>query len=259
MSEFWKGRAKRIDDIDLPRIGYSIGVGEDVIHAVMEVESRGSGFDRQGRVAMLFEPHVFWRELGPGKKRDLAASLGLAYPKWKPGAYPADSYPRFIDAMKIDQTAAIRSASWGLGQIMGFNHAAAGYPTPLAMVVAFADDEETHLDAMISFIRKAGLTDELRRLDWRGFAKGYNGEGFAKNQYDQRLARAYARWQKIKDTPWSPSDAIAETAKHDLSAPTVVFPRVKPVEPSSAPPAPVPQAVPSKGFWSRFLSAFKGA
>lgn len=39
----FKGRAKRLDDVDLPRIGHQIGVGEDEIHAFMDVEAAGSG------------------------------------------------------------------------------------------------------------------------------------------------------------------------------------------------------------------------
>jgi hypothetical protein len=195
------GKAKRLDDTDLPLIGREIGVGEDEIHAVLDVEAAGTGFDSKGRPKMLFEPHVFWRELGPGPKRDRAAAEGLAYPRWKPGAYPKDSYPRLIKAMAIDEEAALRSASWGLGQIMGFNARAAGFPSAKAMVLAFMDDEEAHLRAMIRFIVTNKLDDELRRHDWAGFARGYNGPGFAKNGYDKKLAASFARWQKIKDTP----------------------------------------------------------
>lgn len=197
----FKGKAKRIEDIDLPLIGREIGVGEDEVHAILDVESAGSGFDKQGRPKMLFEPHIFWRELGPGPKRDAAAKAGLAYPRWKPGAYPKDSYPRLAQAIAIDEEAALRSASWGLGQIMGFNHKMAGFDSAKAMVEAFKADEDQHLRAMINFIRAAGLDDELRRHDWKGFARGYNGPGFAKNGYDRKLAQAFARWQKIKDTP----------------------------------------------------------
>jgi hypothetical protein len=68
MIEF-RGPAKRLDDIDLPRIGHEIGVGEDEIHAVLTVESSGSGFDAKGRPKMLFEPHVFYRNLS-GANRD---------------------------------------------------------------------------------------------------------------------------------------------------------------------------------------------
>ncbi|SOR29789.1 conserved protein of unknown function [Methylorubrum extorquens] len=51
--------AARLSDYDLPRVGHTIGVGEDEIHAVMEVEASGGGFDRLKRPKMLFEPHVF--------------------------------------------------------------------------------------------------------------------------------------------------------------------------------------------------------
>ena len=59
----FRGAAKRLDDIDLPRLGERIGVGEDEIHAFMDVEAAGSGFDKHGRPKMLFEPHVFYRNL----------------------------------------------------------------------------------------------------------------------------------------------------------------------------------------------------
>jgi hypothetical protein len=195
------GKAKRLEDIDLPLIGREIGVGEDEVHAILDVESAGSGFDDQGRPKMLFEPHIFWRELGAGPERELAVKQGLAYPRWKPGAYPKDSYPRLAAAMPINEDAALRSASWGLGQVMGFNAKVAGYPTARAMVEAFVEDEEHHLRAMIRFVKANGLDDELRRHDWAGFARGYNGPGFAKNGYDKKLAASFTRWQKIKDTP----------------------------------------------------------
>lgn len=210
--EDFKGRAKRLDDLDLPRVGRMIGVGEDEIHAILEVESRGSGFDGQGRPTLLFEPHIFWRELGAGKKRDAAARAGLAYPKWGAKGYPKDSYPRLKQAMAIDETAALRSASYGLAQVMGFNHKAAGYDTVQAMVLAFCASEAAQLEAMISFIKASRLDDEIRRHDWAGFARGYNGAGFAKNSYDKRLAKSFAKWQKIKDTPFDLSMAAAEDA-----------------------------------------------
>ena len=31
--------------------------------------------------------------------------------------------------------------------------------------------------------------------------RGYNGKGFAANGYDKKLAAAFAKWQRIKDTP----------------------------------------------------------
>lgn len=67
------GPGTRLADTDLPRIGSQIGVGEDEIHAFLDVETSGSGFDAQKRPKMLFEPHVFFRNL-IGPKRDQAVN-----------------------------------------------------------------------------------------------------------------------------------------------------------------------------------------
>jgi hypothetical protein len=204
----FKGAAKRLDAWDFGVIGRRAYSGEDEMRAVVEVEAAGSGFDPMGRPKMLFEPHVFWRELGEQKRRR-AEAQGLAYRKWKSGNYPRDSYPRLMQAIAIDRPAALRSASWGLGQIMGFNHKLAGYHSAESMIEAFLDDEEKHLEAMLNFIVSAGLDDELRAIanlkrpstaeDWAPFALGYNGSGFRTHGYHTKLAAAHARWKRIPD------------------------------------------------------------
>lgn len=199
----FQGAARRLDDIDLPMLGYRIGVGEDEVHALMDVEARSSGYDRHGRPAMLFEPHVFYRNL-TGEKRDAAVAAGLAYREWRRD-YPSDSYPRLKQAMEIDETAALKSASWGLGQILGENHLSAGYTTPQEMVSAFMEDEEEHLEAMIRFITNAGIADDLRAHRWATVARVYNGPGYAAHGYHTRLEAAYRKWAKIKDTEWTPA------------------------------------------------------
>lgn len=210
MADFngFRGAAKPLDDIDLPRLGYRIGVGEDEIHAVIDVETAGGAWDAKGRPKLLFEPHRFWRNLGPGAKRDRAVKAGLAYPSWGEQPYPKDSYPRLIEAMAIDETAALKSASWGLGQILGENHAMVGYDTVQEMVLASLDDADKHLEMMVAFILSAKLDGKLRAHDWAGFARGYNGPQYAKNGYHTKLEAAFKRWSKIKDTPWSPADEV---------------------------------------------------
>lgn len=194
------GTGKKLTDFDIPTIGKTIGVGEDEIHAVMDVETRGGGFDNSKRPKMLFEPHIFYRELS-GNQRDMAVRMGLAYPRWKRN-YPKDSYPRLLQAMKINLEAALRSASWGLGQVMGFNHQLAGYVSAKAMVASFLNGEKEQLQGMINFIKNTHLDDELRNHDWRGFARGYNGKQYAKNQYHIKLAKAFKKWLAIPDTPF---------------------------------------------------------
>lgn len=248
----FKGASRKLDDIDLPRIGHQIGVGEDEIHAVLDVEARGSGFDDKGRPAMLFEPHVFYRQLR-GKQREEAVRQGLAYAKWKRGSYPKDSYPRLIRAMKINETAALKSASWGMGQIMGFNHKAAGYETVQAMVRAFMEDEENHLQAMVDFIKNEKLDDELRRHDWAGFARGYNGEGYAVHDYHGRLERSFNKWKRIKDTPWKPVKPTPEM--EDLMNEIINKPPTADLPPEPEPVQPKDQGL--KGALSLLLQLIK--
>ena len=213
----FRGPAKRIEDIDLPRIGHTIGVGEDELHAFMDTETSGSGFDALGRPKMLFEPHRFYAVLGAGPKRDAAVRAGLAYPRWGEKPYPRDSYPRLIEAMKIDETAALKSASWGLGQVMGSNFASLGYATVQEMVNDCCEDEDKHLEQMVGFIKANDIDDDLRALaaltrpttpaDCVPIVRVYNGSGFAKNDYHTKFAKAHNKWRGIRDTPFQPGAA----------------------------------------------------
>lgn len=198
----FKGKAARLADVDLPRLGHAIGCGEDELHAFVDVETSGGGFDKQGRPKALYEPHRAYA-LAPPAARAALVKEGLAYPKWGEKPYPADSYPRVLAAMAIDPRVALEATSWGLGQIMGSNHVAAGYASGAEMVTAFLDAEEAHLAAAVAFIKAEHLDDELRAHNWPAFARGYNGPGYARNGYHTKLAAAYARWARIPDTPWA--------------------------------------------------------
>ena len=210
MNDFrdFRGEARQLDDIDLPRIGHRLGVGEDEIHAVIDVEAAGGAWDARGRPKMLFEPHRFYKNLGAGENRDRAVREGLAYVSWGEKPYPKDSYPRLVQAMAIDETAALKSASWGLGQVLGENHAMVGFDSVQDMVLATLDDADRHLEMMVAFILAAKLDGHLRAHEWAKFARGYNGSQYAKLGYDTKLAAAFKRWAKIRDTPWSPADEI---------------------------------------------------
>lgn len=202
MDRTFVGASRRLDDIDLPKLGIRLGGGEDELHAFLDVETRGHGFDELGRPIILFEPHVFYRNL-TGEKRNQAVKEGLAYKNWgaKPYGKESEQYPKLKRACLIDETAALKACSWGLGQVLGENHAAAGFATVQAMAAAMMADEEFQLEASVNFILSNKLDDELRRHDWAAFAKGYNGKEYARNKYDAKLAEAFRKWSRIKDTP----------------------------------------------------------
>lgn len=205
----FKGKAKRINDLDIPRIGSQIGVGEDELHAFMDVEAAGSGFDDQGRPKMLFEPHRFYAEL-PADKRDVATKQGLARKTWKINGrvpkYPSDSYPLLAKAIRIDEEAALRSCSWGLTQILGKWHKDIGYPSAKAMVLAFMDDEANHLDATVKLLVQWKVDDDLKARRWATVAEAWNGPSYRSHGYHTKLAKAFEKWSKIRNTVWPPAD-----------------------------------------------------
>lgn len=205
----FKGAAKQLEDIDIPKVGALVGINEDRMHAIMDVEAGGDGFDSIGRPKMLRETHIFYRELAfsPGKQQ-LAVSQGLATTHWVRN-YPKESYPDLRRMMAIDEMAALKSCSWGMGQIMGFNHLLAGYDTVSKMVEAFAEDEEHQLAGIVGFIERAGLSPAARAISsnpetCRAFGRGYNGEAYASQGYHTRIAGRYSWWSRVPDTPWSP-------------------------------------------------------
>lgn len=197
------GAAKKLSDIDLPRIGASIGVGEDEIHAILDVESSGSGFDKEGRPKALYEPHVAYRNC-EGALRFKLVRAGLAYPKWGERPYPKDSYARILAVQAIDEDVALRATSWGLGQILGENYLSAGYGSPADMVVDFCNSEAAQLEGVVNFIKSKGLAAALREHNWEKLARGYNGASEAIHGYHTKLSAAFRHWQQIADTPFTP-------------------------------------------------------
>lgn len=188
------GPARRRTPAGMQHAADLIGCDLATIKAVIEVETRGSGFDSRSRPRILFEPHVFYRNL-PAAKRKAATAAGLAYPNWKSGAYGPESaqYPRLAKAVEIDRTAALKACSWGLPQILGENFRAAGFDSPDAMVDAFEEGEDEQLAAMADFVKANKLDGFLRKKQWAAFAKGYNGPGYKTNAYDKKLADAYRK------------------------------------------------------------------
>lgn len=187
----------RLTPADFAAAAARLGCVLPAIYAADEVESGGEGFDDNGLLTVLYEPHVFSRET---KRRFDDTHGGVSYAKWKTKPYPTGTleernkanWAKILYAAKLDETAAYRSASYGRFQVMGFNHAVCGFPTVGAFVAAMKTGEAAHLEAFVAYVIGNHLDDELRALAWRPFAAGYNGPGAA-DVYAGKLARAFAK------------------------------------------------------------------
>jgi len=184
----FRGKAQSLSLGAVARAAAALHCEEAAIHAVIAVESRG-GFDGQGRPKILFERHYFHR-LTNG--RFAADHPEISARQWGGYGRASRQYDRLTRAIALDRQAALRSASWGMFQIMGDNFAAAGFTDVEAMVAAMMESEDRHLQAFCASVTARGLADALARRDWTSFARGYNGPAFAANRYDARLAQAYA-------------------------------------------------------------------
>ena len=194
----------------------SLGCSVAQIRAVFEVEASGAGWftDVRGDILardgpggfldgphlpkILFEAHIFDRET---KGRFRATHPNLSSATWNRSLYVGGQgeYVRLDQAMALDRTAALRSASWGAAQIMGFNHKLAGFDTVEAFVDAMKTGARAHLMAFVAFVKNSGLAPALRQITTyhasaRPFASAYNGTGYAKNEYHIKIARAFAKW-----------------------------------------------------------------
>lgn len=192
MGEF-TGPATRLADADYARAATSLGCPVAAVRAVALVESKG-GFLADKRPKILFERHIFHR-LTEG--RFSAAKPAISNPT--PGGYRggAAEYDRLAAALACDRLAALKSASWGAFQIMGFNHKLAGFPDVASFVRAMVSGEAAHLTAFVAFVKASNLADELVRRDWAAFARGYNGPDYRINRYDEKLAEAYAYFSTV--------------------------------------------------------------
>jgi hypothetical protein len=181
------GPATRITDEAVEQAASKLGCPVAAVRAVMDVESRG-GFLPDGRPKILFERAYFCR-LTKGQYDQSHPDISAS--KW--GGYKggAAEYDRLAQAMNLNRDAALRSASWGAFQIMGANCKMCGFSNVDDFVSAMVEGEPEQLDAFVQFVKNSGLDDELRRLDWAGFARGYNGPAYKTNHYDEKLAAAY--------------------------------------------------------------------
>jgi hypothetical protein len=123
----------------LATVADSLSVKAPEIWTVLAVETAGCGFLPDRRPQILFERHIFHGLTG-GRFDDGDISDPVAG-GYGPGG--AHQFERLQRALAKDRIAALKSASWGLGQIMGGNFAASGFPDVETMVAQMCDSEDS--------------------------------------------------------------------------------------------------------------------
>ncbi len=181
----FSGLGKTLSSSGIEAAAEHIGVDPARVWAILRVETKGWGFLSDRRPQILFERHWFHKQTNGAfspQAPDLSSARAGGY-----GPGGAAQYERLTRAIALDRRAALRSTSWGIGQVMGFHAESLGYPDVETMIKAMVAEEDEQLRAVASFIVGKGLHRALQRQDWTAFAKGYNGSDFTKNHYDEKL------------------------------------------------------------------------
>ncbi len=169
-----------------------LGVTAAQLWAVLEVETKGCGFLPDRRPEILFEHRVFHRLTGGRFDREAPDISNTGLDGY--GAPGAHQYDRLRVAMGLDREAALKSASWGIGQVMGFNAQSLGFSSTQDMITAMTASEDNQLETVVDFIITNRLQHSMASNDFRTFARGFNGPDFSRNSYDVRLASAHAKF-----------------------------------------------------------------
>lgn len=168
------------------------------VKAVREVEAPLGGFLSDGRVTILYERHVMYRQLyANGLDPDKAAALNPSIVNKKTGGYlgKAAEYKRLDEAIKIHEVSALESCSWGAYQIMGYHWKLLGFNSVFEFVAKMKESERGQLECFVKFIKaNPALLKAIRLDDWAAFAKGYNGSNYRVNNYDVKLTAAFKKF-----------------------------------------------------------------
>jgi hypothetical protein len=171
-------------------VATQLGCEWEAVAAVSQVESGPlGGFATDGRPIILFERHLF-----SSKTHRAYDTSNPNVSNKTPGGYPstqAGRWDQLAEAYALDPEAALQSASWGRFQVLGQNFPNLGMANAHQYVSKLSISEKDQLDAFVGFVKANHLDTALKNKDWATFAAGYNGSGYAANQYDTKMANAY--------------------------------------------------------------------
>lgn len=189
MTQPWQGAAtpRHLGPADFARAAGRLRCEPAALRAIWEVEAAGKHFRPDATPTRRFEPHHFPRAHWPA----LGFQPRAGEAPWR-AALRLSSDAMFLRAARIDAEAAMRAASWGAPQIMGFNARDAGFASAGAMVRAMARGAPQQLDAFVRLVEAWGLAPAIRANDWQAFARRYNGSGQVE-VYARRIEAAFRR------------------------------------------------------------------
>ncbi len=185
-------RYSGISESDFRLVADELGVEIAAIKAVVEIEAgkQMKGFWKPEVPVVNFDRKMYNRMKGTPSRKDTGATVptGLS-------GYALQEWTQLVKARKTNSDAANKATFWGMFQIGGFNYRKCGCETIDEFVRLMCDSELEQLELFAAFITNTGMLDDLKNKNWKGFARKYNGAGYAKRGYHTRMAAAYKKYK----------------------------------------------------------------
>jgi len=187
--------------IDLPNdevfkeVAEDLEIELDLLKAFVKVES-GSQNDLNGRVIIRWEPHIFKRY--SKVQINVHGSRGRINDECQGNEYEAFRRGCSVEKGKWKEQAYM-SASWGMGQIMGFHYKRLKFISPQALAEWIGASDDNGIRSIGQFIAtNSKLLKACRTKDYHRIAVYYNGGYYEKyapegQQYDDKIKREYER------------------------------------------------------------------
>lgn len=187
-------RYTHLTDADFRKVAAELNVEPAAIKAVVVIEAGKAmqGFWAPGVPVVNFDRSMFNKyrnstfSKAPDKSAKVPAGLsGYAHREWT----------ELTNARHINAAGADMGTFWGMFQIGGFAYKQCGCQSIEEFVRLMSSSEFEQLELFAAFIVNTGQVKYLRAKDWAGFARRYNGPGYAKRGYHTKMANAYAKFK----------------------------------------------------------------
>ncbi|CAH5137300.1 hypothetical protein AI2839V1_1034 [Enterobacter cloacae] len=173
----------------------------NIIKAFSIVKSGGrSGFNALNLPIIAYEGHIF-RKYTKRKYDQTHPFLSYKYvkkagPEWqKNNIDQLSAWNTLAKAYALDAEAAIKSCSWGMFQIMGFNYESCGYKDLGTFLKDMKSNAGKQLNAFLHLCNKnSSLLSAMVNKDFYNMAFNYNGSDFG--DYDVKIRRTYESLEK---------------------------------------------------------------
>lgn len=189
-------RYNHLTEQDFKIVADELGVEVAAIKAVVEIEAGKAmkGFWGPGIPVINFDRSMY---LKYGKTATVKeGDKNQKVPEGLTG-YALKEWTQLINARKTNLQGADLGTFWGMFQIGGFNYKLCGCESIEEFVSRMSYSELEQLQLFAVFITNTGMVDFLKKNDWRGFARRYNGPSYAKRGYHTKMANSYKRYSKI--------------------------------------------------------------